>query len=71
MPLNILDLDDIESHISSKLDRWLKEFTDNFLRPVVDAQISQQLQQAVATLDPEAARKIHKAMGGDDDADES
>lgn len=66
MPLTILDMDDIESHSGRKLDRWLKEFSDNFLRPVVDAQISQRLQQMVGPLDPSAAAKIHKAMGGDD-----
>ncbi len=69
MALTILDLDDVESHGGQKVDRWLAEFQANFLRPVTDAIVSQRLQQLVGSVDPDAARKIHAAMGGSSDGE--
>jgi hypothetical protein len=47
----------------------MAEYQDNFMRPLVDAALSQQLQRMVGPIDPAAAQKIHKAMGGDDGKD--
>lgn len=69
MPLTILDLDDVEALSGGKLDKWLNEFSANFMRPVTDAAISAQLQAMIAPLDPSAAHKIHLAMGGNDGED--
>lgn len=62
--LNILDLEDAETRARERLDEITQRFIDRFTQPVTLAEVSKQLTQTLAPVDPEGAEKVRTILGG-------